>query len=129
MEFFTKHCDVLLDVGHNPQAAQYLARQIKKMNYKKIFAVTGMLVDKDITNTLSPLVEQVDTWYLGSLHVNRGATAEQVFENLNLSKESINCFDNVTQAFKMASAIASSDDLILVYGLFYTVAEVRRLLT
>ena len=129
MEFFTQHCDILLDVGHNPQAARHLARQIKKMNYNKIFAVTGMLIDKDITNALSPLTQQVSTWYLGSLHVNRGATAEHVFEKSNLSKESVNCFDNVTQAFKMASTIASSDDLILVYGSFYTVAEVRRLLT
>lgn len=133
MEFFTEHlpkqCDVLLDVGHNPQAARYLSRQIKEMNYKKIFAVTGMLIDKDITNALSPLIKQVDAWYLGSLQVNRGATAEHVFEKLNLGKESVNCFDNVTQAFKMASAVASADDLILVYGSFYTVAEIRRLLT
>lgn len=128
MEFFTTHCDVLLDVGHNPQAARYLADKIKGLNYKKVFAVAGMLSDKDIANALSPLIEYVDTWYLGSLQVSRGATAEELLAKINLSKESVNCFDNVTQAFKMASSVASSDDLVLVYGSFYTVAEVRRLL-
>lgn len=127
-ELFSEKCDVILDVGHNPQAARYLASQLKTMNYNKIFAVTGMLIDKDITNALAPLKKYVDAWFLGSLHLGRGATAEQLFEKLNLPNESVNCFDNVTQAFKMASSVANSGDLILVYGSFYTVAEIRRLL-
>lgn len=127
-ELFVKNCDVLLDVGHNPQAARYLANYLKNMNYNKIFAVVGMLADKDITNALSPLIEYVDAWYLGSLHVNRGAKAQQLSEKLNVLNESVNCFDNVTQAFKMASSVAGRKDLILVYGSFYTVTEIRRLL-
>ncbi|WP_426360098.1 bifunctional tetrahydrofolate synthase/dihydrofolate synthase [Pseudocolwellia sp. HL-MZ19] len=127
-ERFVENCDVILDVGHNPQAARYLASQLKQMNYNKVFAVTGMLIDKDITNALAPLIEHVDTWFLGSLHVGRGATSQQLCEKLNIANESVNCFDNVTQAFKMASSVANSDDLILVYGSFYTVAEIRRLL-
>lgn len=127
-ELFVEHCDVILDVGHNPQAARYLANKIKSMDYNKVFAVTGMLIDKDITNALAPLVEQVDTWFLGSLSVDRGATAQQLSEKLNLANESVNCFDNVTQAFKIVSSVANAGDLILVYGSFYTVAEIRRLL-
>ncbi|WP_077340676.1 bifunctional tetrahydrofolate synthase/dihydrofolate synthase [Pseudocolwellia agarivorans] len=127
-ELFVKDCDVILDVGHNPQAARYLAQQLKDMNYSKVFAVVGMLADKDITNALLPLKNNVSVWYLGDLQVSRGATAQQLSEKLNLSTESVNCFDNVTQAFKMASSVASPKDLILVYGSFYTVAEIRRLL-
>jgi len=128
MELFTTHCDVLLDVGHNPQAADYLASQLSSMNYNKIFAVAGMLIDKDITHALLPLVNYVDTWYLGSLTAHRGATAQQLFDKLSAPKASVNCFDNIIQAFKMASSVAGPNDLILVYGSFYTVAEVRQLL-
>ncbi|MAG75604.1 MAG: bifunctional folylpolyglutamate synthase/dihydrofolate synthase, partial [Colwelliaceae bacterium] len=39
-----------------------------------------------------------------------------------------NCFDNVTEAFTMAKQVASSNDLILVFGSFFTVAEIRALL-
>lgn len=127
-EIFVDNCDIMLDVGHNPQAARYLASQLESMNYNKVYAVTGMLSDKDITNALAPLIEQVDTWFLGSLHVDRGATAQQLSQKLNLNNDSVNCFDNITQAFKIANSVANSDDLILVYGSFYTVAEVRRLL-
>jgi dihydrofolate synthase/folylpolyglutamate synthase len=40
----------------------------------------------------------------------------------------INCFDNVIDAFKIANQQAEPDDLILVFGSFYTVAEIRPLL-
>ena len=127
-ELFRQHCDILLDVGHNPQAARYLAHKLSNTHYSRIFAVTGMLIDKDIENALKPLVSQVEHWFLGSLSVSRGATSKQLAEKINLAEESVNCFDNVTEAFKMASSVAKSDDLILVYGSFYTVAEIRRLL-
>ena len=127
-ELFRQHCDILLDVGHNPQAARYLAHKLSNTHYSRIFAVTGMLIDKDIENALKPLVSQVEHWFLGSLSVSRGATSTQLAEKINLVEESVNCFDNVTEAFKMASSVAKSDDLILVYGSFYTVAEIRRLL-
>ncbi len=127
-ELFTQHCDILLDVGHNPQAARYLASKLENTKYQRIFAVVGMLIDKDITNALHPLMSKVDQWFLGNLLVSRGATAEDLEEKINLSSEYVNCFDNVTEAFRMASSIAGSRDLILVYGSFYTVAEIRRLL-
>ncbi len=127
-ELFSRECNVLLDVGHNPQAARYLANKIDELNYSKVYAVTGMLADKDITNALKPLLNKVDHWFLGSLEVHRGATSAELSQKINLPNEMFNCFDNVTEAFKMASSVARSDDLILVYGSFYTVAEVRRLL-
>jgi len=127
-ELINKHCDVILDVGHNPQAARYLASQLSHMNYQKIHAVVGMLADKDISNVLKPLIQYVDNWYLGTLSVPRAASANDLAEKLSgFSKEFI-CFDNVTQAFNIASEKATTRDLVLVFGSFFTVAEIRRLL-
>lgn len=119
---------VLLDVGHNPQAARYLAKHLKTVKYNKLYAVSGMLKDKDIINTFQPLLALVDHWYLGSLSVPRGANAAELAERLSLNKDSTNCFDNIAQAFKMANKNSTATDLILVFGSFHTVAEVRRLL-
>jgi len=118
---------VLLDVGHNPQAARYLARYIKTIKFNKLYAVTGMLKDKDIVNTFQPLMSLVDHWYLAGLSVPRGAHANELAEQLSLNKDSANCFDNITQAFTLANENATANDLILVFGSFYTVAEVRRI--
>jgi len=127
-----QQCDVMLDVGHNPHAGRYLAKklsQFKTQNqYQRIIAVVAMLADKDITNTLTPFNEIIDDWNLASLAVPRAATSEQMIKELTLFTNSINCFDNITQAFKMANLKAESTDLILVFGSFYTVAEIRQLL-
>ncbi|MBA6231755.1 MULTISPECIES: bifunctional tetrahydrofolate synthase/dihydrofolate synthase [unclassified Colwellia] len=119
---------VLLDVGHNPQAARYLVEYLKSQQYNKLYAVTGMLKDKDIANTFRPLSALVDHWYLGGLSMPRGASAKELAEKLSLNEDSANCFDNITQAFRMANKNSTATDLILVFGSFYTVAEVRRLL-
>jgi len=119
---------VLLDVGHNPQAARYLVEYLKGQQYDKLYAVTGMLKDKDIAKTFQPLFELVDSWYLGGLSVPRGASAKELAEKLPLQTDTVNCFDNITEAFRMANKNSTASDLILVFGSFFTVAEVRRLL-
>lgn len=125
-------CDVMLDVGHNPHAGRYLAKklaQLKQQNkYQKIIAVVAMLADKDISNTLMPFNDVIDDWYIAQLSVPRAASVEVMAAELTNFTDSINYFDNITQAFKIANQKAQSTDLILVFGSFYTVAEIRRLL-
>lgn len=123
---------VLLDVGHNPQAARYLKDHLSKQkNYSRICAVVAMLKDKDIRNTLAPLVDVIDHWYIGSLAGERAEKSENIAATLAQvntdSKSDINCFDNVHQAYKMAQQEAAVTDLILVFGSFLTVSEIRRL--
>ncbi|HCM46286.1 MAG TPA: bifunctional tetrahydrofolate synthase/dihydrofolate synthase [Colwellia sp.] len=127
------HCDVILDVGHNPQATRYLAsylKQVKKQdNYQNIYAVVSMLSDKDISASLQPLKDDVDFWYTGALRVPRAATLKMMASNLALFTQTANCFDNVDEAFKMANKQASKTDLILVFGSFFTIAKIRPKLT
>lgn len=125
-------CDVILDVGHNPHAGRYLAKkltQLKQHNkYQRIIAVVAMLADKDIKNTLQPFHEVIDDWYVAPLILPRAASVEVMARELANFTKSVNCFDNITQAFKIANEKAQSTDLIIVFGSFYTVAEIRRLL-
>ena len=125
-------CDVMVDVGHNPQAARYLAQQLSKLKaqggYANVHAVIAMLVDKDIESSLDALKSEVNHWYVGQLSVPRASTAEQAASSLRKSGDTVNCFDNVTEAFKIANENANSNDLILVCGSFFTVAEIREFL-
>ncbi|PKI17141.1 bifunctional tetrahydrofolate synthase/dihydrofolate synthase [Colwellia sp. 12G3] len=127
------HCDVILDVGHNPQAARYLAGYLKKVKnqagYQKVYAVVSMLSDKDISATLQPLKDEIDFWYTGALSVPRAATKETMVSKLAVFTDAVNCFDNVDEAFKMANKQANENDLILVFGSFFTVAKIRTQLT
>lgn len=123
---------VMLDVGHNPLAARYLSQVIEQNKAKKVHAVVAMLGDKDIKSTLEPLANQVDQWYIASLDVPRGASAQQVFGCLPKqvqSSQSVLSFDNVPDGYKMAITNAQCNDLVLVFGSFFTVAAVKAYLS
>jgi dihydrofolate synthase/folylpolyglutamate synthase len=117
---------IMLDVAHNPHATRLLAKEIGQQAYRQVIAVVGMLADKDIQQSLVPLVDKVDSWYCATLQVPRGAKAKQLVSVLSQGKLVLE-FDSVTQAYQTACDNAHKEDLILVFGSFYTVAEVLTL--
>lgn len=123
------HCDVILDVGHNPHATRYLSTYLKDIkqqnNYQKIHAVVSMLSDKDIEASLLPLKNEVSYWYTGELSVPRAASIELMRQQATKITQELNCFDNVIDAYKMALERADIDDVIVVFGSFFTVADIR----
>nr|BET44346.1 MAG: bifunctional tetrahydrofolate synthase/dihydrofolate synthase [Candidatus Aschnera chinzeii] len=117
---------IILDVAHNPHAASYLANKLSKLSkYKnsKIFAVIGMLIDKDIKNTLLYLSPYIDHWYLASLNEARGASADELAQYVNSSSK----FITVKDAWTQVLSDVSINDIIIVCGSFHTVAEVMKL--
>ncbi len=118
--------EVLLDVAHNPQAAAHLAETLVK-DRRTVRCVVGMLADKDIPATLAALQTSVHHWYPGTLSVPRGQTGNQLvafLKQLDSKEKPMPAFESVGAAFDSAVADAGSDEIILVMGSFYTVAEV-----
>lgn len=118
-------CDIMLDVAHNPHAAKHLSKTIKRLNYRKVHAVVGMLKDKDISATLRELNKSIDVWYFASLSGSRAASAQEINGLADELALTGNCFDNVEHAFTMAKNTANAGELVLVFGSFFTVAAVR----
>ncbi|SUB83127.1 Bifunctional protein folC [Pragia fontium] len=116
----------ILDVAHNPHAAGYLAQRLAALPHRdgKVYAVVGMLSDKDIEGTLALLKPQVDIWYCAPLEGPRGASAEQLAQYLPQSS----VFTDVKQAWQQALQDAGSQDTIIVCGSFHTVAHVMEIL-
>lgn len=113
----------ILDVGHNPHAAAYLATKLTELTKQgKLRAVVGMLTDKDIAGTLAHLIPLVDEWYCAPLTGPRGTTAQQIAQYLPHAST----FDSVKAAWLQANADADKSDTIIVFGSFHTVAEVMQ---
>lgn len=120
--------DTLLDVAHNPHAAQFLTQAIAlRYPQRPVYAVVGMLHDKDIAGTLATLAPVVTQWYFASLSQPRGASAEQLREQAPAASAVAGCFTDVTEAYAQAqrdAAMQSAQSLVLVCGSFYTVGKI-----
>ncbi|WP_305810626.1 bifunctional tetrahydrofolate synthase/dihydrofolate synthase [Photobacterium leiognathi] len=116
---------IIMDVAHNPHSAEYFANQLSKIKQKegksKIHAVVAMLHDKDIASTIAAMRDVVDDWYPASLTGPRAATAEDILQHLPA-----NCvgFDKPESAFDQALTQAGEDDMVIVFGSFYTVGQI-----
>jgi dihydrofolate synthase/folylpolyglutamate synthase len=118
---------VILDVAHNPHAAAVLAASLAAMEgFRDTLAVIGVLRDKDIGAIVGKVARYVDRWYAASLDNPRGATAAEVAGAIARVRpdQPVACFASPREAFAAAGEAAGQDDRIIVFGSFFTVADV-----
>lgn len=120
---------VLLDVAHNPHAARYLAQQLQAYQGRRIVALCGMLKDKDITSVLATLAEQVSQWNFVSLDIPRGASAQALRQALpnDACRDHASEFVDISSAWHAIQTTVKADDVVIVFGSFYTVAGFKLL--
>ncbi|MGH8762721.1 MAG: bifunctional tetrahydrofolate synthase/dihydrofolate synthase [Nitrosospira sp.] len=122
----------VLDVAHNPGAAQALASNLDSMGrYRKTYAVFAMLRDKDIGSVVRAVATRVDIWLIAGINAPRGASADEVAQALESAGVSgaggeILAFPNPAEAYAHACEQAVENDRICIFGSFHTVAEILR---
>lgn len=126
-QIMQKEPTVMLDVAHNPQATRLLASDVKNMHFGQVIAVVAMLADKDIKATLAPMLSVVSTWYCASLDVPRGAKASTLVSAVLSSEQKVLDYDSVEVAYKSALKKANKEDLVIVFGSFFTVTNVLKM--
>jgi dihydrofolate synthase/folylpolyglutamate synthase len=120
---------VILDVGHNPQAARALASSLGAMpRAGRTFAVFGMLADKDLEGVSRAMMGAVDRWIVCSLPGPRGADAERLRAAVasQCADAAVETCPDPAAAFARAKELARGDDRIVVFGSFYTVSGVMQ---
>ena len=119
-----RRLNLLLDVGHNPHAAQYLAERLARRPVSgKRLAVFGLLADKDLDGVVAPLERHVQRWAVAPLDCGRArpvADLQAALENLGAS---VTSYGSVAAALEGQCALATAEDEILLFGSFYCVAE------
>ena len=121
---------VVLDVAHNPDAAEALAINLREARHSgSTYAVFGIMKDKDIGAVVGAVQDLVDTWSVGRIENERGASTNQMRQELkakDVSTKDIIRFPSVSAAYRHAIAAARCHDRIVVFGSFHTVAAVLR---
>jgi dihydrofolate synthase/folylpolyglutamate synthase len=120
---------VLVDVAHNPHAARYLAQQLQAYQGRRIVALCGMLKDKDIKSVLATLAEQIRHWYFVGLDNPRGASAQALRQALpnERCRQHASEFTDIASAWQAIQATVEADDVVIIFGSFYTVAGFKSL--
>ena len=128
-QYLKKSPDIILDVAHNEDAAKSLARNIKKIGYKKIIAVLGILADKDVYSIVEPFSSLINHWHIGTIDSERGMNSDEIkyrIKSLFKNNLSVSTYSSISSAFISAINSQDQDTLILAYGSFYTVSEVLK---
>jgi dihydrofolate synthase / folylpolyglutamate synthase len=116
---------VILDVAHNEHGIQALLEQLVSLHYNKLHIVTGMVKDKDIQAVLSLLPNNAQ-YYFTQSHIPRALPVnELVAQATELGLNGLTYMD-VNIALDEAIKNANHNDLILVIGSIFLVAEVDR---
>ncbi len=124
---------VVLDVAHNPHAARALNDALGSMGFhQNTIAVFGMLKDKDIDAVIDILKGRIDFWCIAGLESTageRGATVELLAAKLDAHRlaDRYSRHVSIASAYAAAREKAGENDRILVFGSFYTVAEILQL--
>ncbi len=111
----------IVDVAHNPAAAEALAGELDALEMKRpLIAVVGMLADKDVPGYIEAFGPLVDQFIAVSIEAARGTDAQKTAQAIaNTTNKPCQVIDIVDDALAAAAAIAGDDGRILVTGSFY----------
>lgn len=122
---------IVFDVAHNPQAASVLNENLSNMGFfPETWAVLGAMRDKDVVGLIRPLRDRVDHWLCATLSGPRAATAESIAEIVRRETAcgDVRTFPDAVSAYERGRGAMHEDDRIVIFGSFFTVADVMRFL-
>ncbi len=113
----------IADISHNKDGLKVMLSQLRNAADQKLHFVLGVVNDKDINGMLH-LLPQNATYYFCKADIPRGLDAEELAKKAILSGLKGEVFTSVKNALKAARQAAGKEDLVLVSGSAFVVAEV-----
>ena len=123
--------EVVVDVGHNPQAARALSAWLQEQPRQPTQAVYAALADKDAAGVVAALEAHVDGWHVAGL-ADAGPRGQDVadFATRLQGTAAAGARRHVDVAAALAAALveAGAGGRVLVFGSFHTVEQALRAL-
>jgi dihydrofolate synthase / folylpolyglutamate synthase len=116
---------IVLEVAHNEDGIRRMTEHIGKIRFDKLHIIIGMVKDKEVEKVLGLLPKNAQ-YYFTQAAIPRALPAaelKQKAEGLQLNGE---IYDNVNLALDAAKKRAGEDDLIIICGSIFLVAEVTK---
>jgi dihydrofolate synthase/folylpolyglutamate synthase len=111
------------EVAHNEEGITFLVGKIKTLSFHKLHIVIGMVNDKDHSQVLSLLPKEAE-YYFVQADIPRALPKEELQAKASEFMLKGNCYPNVHSGLEAAKAAGAKEDLIVITGSIFTVAEI-----
>jgi len=128
----------ILDVAHNESSVQrlrfFIDRQMafKNKPASKVYAVCGMLQDKEVAKSLACLDGLVSDWHFATIDNERGATADYLQSQLSsvsdITAKVIVKYECVVKAYEEVLKVLTDDDILIVFGSFFVAGDILKVI-
>jgi dihydrofolate synthase/folylpolyglutamate synthase len=118
---------IIADVAHNVNGIEKVLEQIQQISYSKLHIVTGMVKDKAIEKILD-LFPKNAQYYFTQANIPRALDKELLQEKAKHFNLIGSVFSSVNEGIKQAKINASNDDVILICGSIFLIAEINEVL-
>ncbi|WP_421765407.1 bifunctional folylpolyglutamate synthase/dihydrofolate synthase [Ekhidna sp.] len=114
---------LIADVSHNADGLNILLKQVADICQNNLHLIFGTVKDKDLKSIFSIIPKDAKIYWTQS-NVPRTLPVEELAIQGVMNGIEAKCFKNVNEAIQEAKVQAHPDDLILVTGSTFVVAEV-----
>lgn len=115
--------NIIADVGHNEAGVEKIKEQLANEKFKKLHIIYGAVKDKDISAILKLLPKEA-VYYFTEPPLPRKLEVEKLVEMAKAHQLNGNSYTDPKLALDTAKQNAEPEDLILITGSFFVVAEV-----
>ena len=113
---------IICDIAHNEAGIREVVLQIRQVPHKKLHFVIGMVSDKDVAGVLALLPKNA-VYYFTKASIPRAMTEHQLMQMAYFFGLNGAAYEDVSAALSDAKMYADKDDLIVVSGSTFVVAE------
>jgi len=124
-EILSKQPLVVCDTAHNVAGVEEVAKQLKHIKYEHLHVVWGMVAEKDVVKVIELLPDDAN-YYFCKADVPRAMNVSALMESAAGVGRIGAVYNTVKLAINAAMNNAGVDDLILIGGSNFVVAEIDR---
>ena len=119
---------LIADSAHNQDGLSALFSEIERLQYEQLHIVFGMVADKPIDKIIDTLPKKA-TYYAVAAEIPRAKPASKLFQELQIHGFDVLQGNSVENGKKMALRQSNPEDLVLICGSIFVVAELAELST
>lgn len=114
----------VFDSAHNEAGINELKNQLAQIKYSHLHWIYGAVNDKDLSKIIALLPKENTTYYLCKPAIPRGLETNELAKYFDTNQLNYQIWESVSTAYQKALSSRNNQDVVLVAGSIFVVAEV-----